>query len=56
MDSGGEYRAEDDSGDRYECTGDWFKGLRFPESSQWQNRCYSKKLIREKKKYMGSLW
>lgn len=37
MDSEGEYRAEDDNGDRYECTGDWFKDPRFPENSQWQN-------------------
>lgn len=45
MDSGGEYRAEDDNGDRYECKGDESKGLRFLESSQWQNRGWSKKLI-----------
>lgn len=56
MDPGGEYRAEDDNGDRYECTGDWSKCLRFLESSQWQNRGWSKKLIGEKKKHMCSIW
>lgn len=38
VDSGGEEGGKDDNGDRCDCTGDCFEGLRITENSQWQNR------------------